>query len=250
MRNVILLLTLIILSGSFGFSLAKGKGFEGGFPESSGLGKYRIGNMGEKRKPEPEIQYDQSEEKSSNKENQEIQFDQFDRREEKSFNNQKASKDSESSKIRFRGLSGTYTSDFQEVTSSTGTIIWDKLGIGQSVFKLKTSISGDTYEVENTLIEISYTFGDEFTLTLGGRSVTSGKLTITSSDSEIFNSSNVEGSGYFSILGIEFGIFEILAGFQYTSYVFTEIETESTSAYWGSFEDSGGLYVTGIGLAF
>ena len=233
MRYVILLLTFIILSGSFGFSLAKGKGFEGGFPESSGLGKYRIGNLGEKRKPEPEIQ-----------------FDQFDRREEKSFNNQKASEASESSKIRFRGLSGTYTSDFQEATSSTGTIIWDRLGIGQSVFKLKTSISGDTYEIENTLIEISYTFGDEFTLTLGGRSVITGKLTITSSDSEIFNSSNVEGSGYFSILGIEFGIFEILAGFQYTSYVFTEIETESTSAYWGSFEDSGGLYVTGIGLAF
>ena len=235
-----MLLTLIILSGSFGFSLAKGKGFEGGFPGSSGLSKYRLGNMGEKREPEPEIQYEPSEEKPAFKIN----------RGEKPSSNQKSSKDSESSKIRFRGLSGTYTSDFQEVTSSTGTIIWDKLGIGQSVFKLKTSISGDTYEIENTLIEISYTFGDEFTLTLGGRSVTTGKLTITSSDSEIFNSSNVEGSGYFSILGIEFGIFEILAGFQYTSYVYTEIETESTSAYWGSFEDSGGLYVTGIGFAF
>ena len=240
MKYVFLLLTLIILSGSFGFSLAKGKGFEGGFPDSSGLGGYRIGNMGEKREPEPEIQYEPSEEKPAFKIN----------RGEKPSSNQKSSKDSESSKIRFRGLSGTYTSDFQEVTSSTGTIIWDKLGIGQSVFKLKTSISGDTYEIENTLIEISYTFGDEFTLTLGGRSVTTGKLTITSSDSEIFNSSNVEGSGYFSILGIEFGIFEILAGFQYTSYVYTEIETESTSAYWGSFEDSGGLYVTGIGFAF
>ena len=77
MKYVFLLLTLIILSGSFGFSLAKGKGFEGGFPEGSGLGKYRIGNMGEKRNPEPEIQYDQREAKSSNKENQQIQFDQF-----------------------------------------------------------------------------------------------------------------------------------------------------------------------------
>ena len=48
MRYGILLLTLIILSGSFGFSLAKGKGFEGGFPEGSGLGKYRIGNLGKK----------------------------------------------------------------------------------------------------------------------------------------------------------------------------------------------------------
>ena len=66
----------------------------------------------------------------------------------------------------------------------------------------------------------------------------------------MFNSSNVEGSGYFSILGVEFGIFEILLGYQYISYVFTEIGTESTSTYWGSFRDSGGLYVTGIGLAF
>ena len=245
-----MLLTLIILSGSFGFSSAKGNGFEGGFPEGSGLDKYRIGNLGKKRKPDQEIQYDLSKEKSSNEEKQEIQFDQFERREEKSFNNQKASEDSESSKIRFRGLSGTYTSDFQEATSSTSTIIWDKLGIGQSVFKLKTSISGDTYELENTLIELSYTFGDEFTLTIGGRSVTSGKLTITSSGSEIFNSSNVEGSGYFSILGVEFGIFEILLGYQYISYVFTEIGTESTSTYWGSFKDSRGLYVTGIGLSF
>ena len=227
--------------------MAQGKGFEGGFPESSGLDKYRIGNLGKKREPEPEIQIDPSEEKSPIIVNQGIQIDQ---REKRSSNNQKASEDSESSKIRFRGLSGTYTSDFQEVTSSTGTIIWDKLGIGQSVFKLKTSISGDTYEIENTLIEISYTFGDEFTLTLGGRSVTSGKLTITSSDSEIFNSSNVEGSGYFSILGIEYGIFEILLGYQYIRYAFIELESESSSTNWGSVRNSRGLYVTGIGLAF
>jgi len=227
--------------------LAKGKGFEGGFPDSSGLSKYRLGNLGDKRKPEPEIQYDQSEEKPSIIVNQGIQFDQS---KERSSNNQKASEDSGSSKIRFRGLSGTYTSDFQEATSSTGTIIWDKLGIGQSVFKLKTSISGDTYELENTLIEISYTFGDEFTLTLGGRSVTSGKLAITSSDSEIFNSSNVEGSGYFSILGIEYGIFEILLGYQYIRYAFIELESESSSTNWGSVRNSRGLYVTGIGLAF
>ena len=156
-------------------------------------------------------------------------------------------------KIRFRYLYGPINSDSQ-ATRSTSTIIWDRFGIGQSVFKFKTSISGDMYDLENTSIDLSYTFGDtfgdEYTFTLGSSAVYSGKLTITSSESEIFNSSNVEGSGYFSILGIEFGIFEILAGFQYTSYVFTEIETESTSAYWGSFEDSGGLYVTGIGIAF
>ena len=149
-----MLLTLIILSGSFGFSLAKGKGFEGGFPESSGLGNYRIGNMGEKRKPEPEIQYEPSEEKSPIMVNQGTQFNQG---KGKPSNNQKASEHSESSKIRFRGLSGTYTSDFQEATSSTGTIIWDKLGIGQSVFKLKTSISGDLLDRKSTRLNSSHT---------------------------------------------------------------------------------------------
>ena len=77
LRYGILLLTLIILSRSFGFSSAEGKGYEGGFPECSGLDKYRIGNLGKKSKPDQEIQYDQREEKSSNKENQEIQYDQL-----------------------------------------------------------------------------------------------------------------------------------------------------------------------------
>ena len=159
-------------------------------------------------------------------------------------------------KIRFRLLSGNYspntsdTSDTQEASSSTSSIIWGDLGIGQSVIKYKGSISGSTFEIESTLIEVSYTFGDELTLTLGARAFTSGKLTLTSSDSEIFESSNVEGSGYFSVLGIEVGIFEILVGYQYASQVYTEIETESTSASWGNFKDSGGIFVTGIGLAF
>ena len=343
MRLVIFLLTVIILIGSFGFSLAKAMELEGGFPESSWHHKYRIKNFGNRSKPDQEIQIDQSKENTSiivnqeiqqvedyltkkyptrekqidqseekpakivnqekqidqseekpansvehpviisneggtqrsaesneefknrehpmfsNKElnamrvvdtkivNQEIQFDQ---RKERSSNDQKVSGDPESSKIRFRLLSGKDTSDTGEASSSTASIIWDGLGIGPSVFKFKTSISGDTYELENTLIDISYTFGNEWTLTLGGRSVTTGKLTITSSDSEIFNSSNVEGSGYFSVLGIEFGIFEILAGYQYTRYAFLEIESESTSTYWGNFRDSRGLYVMGIGFAF
>lgn len=154
------------------------------------------------------------------------------------------------SKISLRYLSGIYKSGSQEVNSSTSTIIWDRVGIGQSVFKLNTSISDDKYDLENKLIEISYTFGDEFSFTLGSRLVTNGKLTITSSDNEIFNSSNVNGYGYFSVLGIEFGNFEMLTGFQYSSYVFTEFDAESTTAYWSSFEDSGGLYVVGIGLTF
>ena len=155
------------------------------------------------------------------------------------------------SKIRFRNLSGSYTKDSQEATSSTYSIIWDGVGIGQTVFTYKTSISGTTVDLENTSMDFSYTYGDEYTLTLGSSSVSSGELIVITSDSEIYTSSTVFGYGYFSILGIEFGIFEILLGYKYIRYSFTELESNTTtSLYWSSFNDSGSLYLTGIGLVF
>ena len=154
------------------------------------------------------------------------------------------------SKIRFRNLSGTYTEDSQEATSSTYSIIWDGVGIGQTVFTYKTSISGTTVDLENTSMDFSYTYGDETTLTIGSSSVYSGELSGITSDSKIYSSSSVFGYGFFSILGIEFGIFEILLGYKYIRYSFIDLESESTALYWSSFSDSGNLYLTGIGLAF
>jgi len=154
-------------------------------------------------------------------------------------------------KIRFRHLSGTYTSDSQEAASSTSSIIWDGVGIGQTVFKRKMSISGITVELENTSTDFSYTYGDEYTLTLGSSSVSSGELIVITSDSEIYTSSTVFGYGYFSILGIEFGIFEILLGYKYIRYAFTDLESNTTtSLYMSSFDDSGSLYLLGIGIVF
>ena len=153
-------------------------------------------------------------------------------------------------KIRFRYLSGTYTSDSQEATNSASSIIWDRMGIGQTVLKYKTIESGNTVDIENTSMDLSYTYGYEYTLTLGISSVDSGELSGITSDSKIYNSSNVEGSGYFSIFGIEFGIFEILLGYKYIRYTFIDLESESTSLYWSSFSDSGSHYLTGIGLVF
>jgi hypothetical protein len=152
--------------------------------------------------------------------------------------------------MKFRYLSGTYTSDLQEAAISTSSIIWEGFGIGQSVFKKKETISGDTVDIENKSIDLSYTFGEEYSLTIGGKSVSSGTLTVITSDSEIYNSSNVFGYGYLGILGAEFGIIEILLGYQYIRYVFLELETDSDSAFRESFMDTGGLYVTGFGFVF
>ena len=152
--------------------------------------------------------------------------------------------------MKFRYLSGTYTSDLLEAASSTYSIIWEGFGVSQSVFKKKGIISGDTYDIENKSIDLSYTFGHNYTLTLGGKSVSSGTLTMTTSDNEIYNSSKVFGYGYLGILGAEFGIIEILLGYQHIRYVFLELESDSASAFRESFMDSGGLYVTGFGFVF
>ena len=154
------------------------------------------------------------------------------------------------SKIRFRYLTGTYTSDSQEAVSSISSIIWDGVGIGQSVLKYKTTHSEKSVDIENTMIDLSYTFGDEYTLTLGSSTVYSGKFIGTTSDSQKYNSTNVFGYGHFSIFGVEYGIFEILLGYQFIKYAYLDLESESTAIYWSSFNDSGSLYLLGIGIVF
>ena len=154
------------------------------------------------------------------------------------------------SKIRFRYLTGTYTSDTQEAVSSISSIIWDGVGIGQSVLKYKTSHSEKSVDIENTMIDLSYTFGDEYTLTLGNSAVYSGKFIGTTSDGQKYNSTNVFGYGHFSIFGVEYGIFEILLGYQFIKYAYLDLKSESTAIYWSSFNDSGSLYLLGIGIVF
>ena len=155
------------------------------------------------------------------------------------------------SKIRFRYLTGTYTSDSQEAVSSISSIIWDGIGIGQSVLKYKTTHSEKSVDIENTMIDLSYTFGDEYTLTLGNSAVYSGKfIGTTNSDGQKYNSTNVFGYGHFSIFGVEYGIFEILLGYQFMKYAYLKLKSESTATYWSSFNDSGSLYLLGIGIVF
>jgi len=227
LRYGFVLLTLLILSDSFSLVFAQSMwDFKGKSTNISPLYPHHTGS-----KKSPVISKDYQSKGYQSKDYQNIKYP---------------------SKIRFRYLSGTYTSDSQEAASSTSSIIWDGVGIGQTVFKRKMSISGITVELENTSMDFSYTYGDEYTLTLGSSSVSSGELIVITSDSEIYTSSTVFGYGYFSILGIEFGIFEILLGYKYIRYAFTGLEsnTTTTSLYMSSFDDSGSQYLTGIGLVF
>ena len=225
LRYGFVLLTLLILSDSFSLVFAQSMwDFKGKSTNISPLYPHHTGS-----KKSSVISRDSQSKRYQSKDYQNIKYP---------------------SKIRFRYLTGTYTSDSQEAVSSISSIIWDGVGIGQSVLKYKTSHSEKSVDLENTMIDLSYTFGDEYTLTLGSSTVYSGKFIGTTSDGQKYNSTNVFGYGHFSIFGVEYGIFEILLGYQFIKYAYLDLESESTAIYWSSFNDSGSLYLLGIGIVF
>jgi len=225
LRYGFVLLTLLILSDSFSLVFAQSMwDFKGKSTNISPLYPHHTGS-----KKSSVISRDSQSKRYQSKDYQNIKYP---------------------SKIRFRYLTGTYTTDTQEAVSSISSIIWDGVGIGQSVLKYKTSHSEKTVDLENTMIDLSYTFGDEYTLTLGNSAVYSGKFIGTTSDGQKYNSTNVFGYGHFSIFGVEYGIFEILLGYQFMKYAYLDLESESTAIYWSSFNDSGSLYLLGIGIVF
>ena len=225
LRYGFVLLTLLILSDSFSLVFAQSMwDFKGKSTNISPLYPHHTGS-----KKSSVISRDSQSKRYQSKDYQNIKYP---------------------SKIRFRYLTGTYTSDSQEAVSSISSIIWDGVGIGQSVLKYKTSHSEKSVDLENTMIDLSYTFGDEYTLTLGNSAVYSGKFIGTTSDGQKYNSTNVFGYGHFSIFGVEYGIFEILLGYQFIKYAYLDLESESTAIYWSSFNDSGSLYLLGIGIVF
>ena len=225
LRYGFVLLTLLILSDSFSLVFAQSMwDFKGKSTNISPLYPHHTGS-----KKSSVISRDSQSKRYQSKDYQNIKYP---------------------SKIRFRYLTGTYTSDSQEAVSSISSIIWDGVGIGQSVLKYKTTHSEKSVDIENTMIDLSYTFGDEYTLTLGNSAVYSGKFIGTTSDGQKYNSTNVFGYGHFSIFGVEYGIFEILLGYQFMKYAYLDLESESTAIYWSSFNDSGSLYLLGIGIVF
>ena len=225
MRYGFVLLTLLILSDSFSLVFAQSMwDFKGKSTNISPLYPHHTGS-----KKSSVISRDSQSKRYQSKDYQNIKYP---------------------SKIRFRYLTGTYTTDTQEAVSSISSIIWDGVGIGQSVLKYKTTHSEKSVDIENTMIDLSYTFGDEYTFTLGSSAVYSGKFIGTTSDGQKYNSTNVFGYGHFSIFGVEYGIFEILLGYQFVKYAYLDLESESTAIYWSSFNDSGSLYLLGIGIVF
>ena len=86
-------------------------------------------------------------------------------------------------------------------------------------------------------------------MTLGG-GMPSGEANITSITNTEYKSSTVSGYTLFSVFGIEFSYFEILAGFRLNNIKYSEFESSSANTLSGDYTAWGGQPMLGLGFSF
>jgi len=156
--------------------------------------------------------------------------------------------------IRLRHISGSQSKDSLSVITTSNTIIWNSWGIGQTKEKFKKGKSGYIFDIQTSFVDLSYTIGESWTITLGG-GIPSGIAKITNdynfgrnTESE-YKSSTVSGGSYFTVFGLEIGIFEFLLGYRVNNIEYTKFELESNTLD-TKYKVSGGQTMIGLGLSF
>ena len=142
----------------------------------------------------------------------------------------------------------TNTSGKANTSNSSLSLIWENYGLGfnQMSFK-KTSSKNNVYEMQNSSLDLSYTIGEDWSLTAGLGYVYEGKGSITSGSSAIkYETESVSGFGLFGLLGIEWEGLEGLIGVRYYSTNYTDFDNSLGVPY----SISSAQLVFGLGYNF
>jgi hypothetical protein len=157
----------------------------------------------------------------------------------------------EKSDTKFRALIGSGSSGQTSFNDTSIYLVWGKWGFGLSSFSLETTPSGgQKVEVQNQSLDITYDYMDDITLTsfLDDTTLTLGLGIITNGEakSSAFGTSSTTVSGYrfLSYLGKSFGKWEMLGGYQYSTYSYEKLSSAN------DYSASGGLFVIGFGMEF
>ena len=114
-------------------------------------------------------------------------------------------------KLRLRDFRGKLYENQSSAEIHSQSVIYDGFGIGESKLKFKTrSVQYSiTYESKTTTRDFSYTFGEDWTLTLGASLPYSGNAKVRFLE-HTYQSDQVTGGGYFIGMGLRISIFEVL----------------------------------------
>ena len=133
--------------------------------------------------------------------------------------------------------------------------IWKNYGIGLSKLSYKTkSSSNNKYEMNNSFLDFSYTYEQDWTATAGIGFVTTGKGEITVYSSGLkYETTDVSGFGLFGIFGMEWDRIEGLVGLRYDNVKYSGFSSENSlqvDSLNESYPISGMQLIFGIGYSF
>jgi len=148
----------------------------------------------------------------------------------------------ESYTYKLRGIIGSGSSDKTEFNNMSLHFVWGKLGFGLSDFYMvSTSSAGHKYELHNQSLDFTYTYADDYSFSFGAGVIVDGEA---KSSTMNLKSTAVSGFRVMGLMGADFGKWEILGGYQYSSFVYKNFTSTK------NFNISGGLMVFGIGVGF
>ena len=135
-------------------------------------------------------------------------------------------------KFKVRALLGILSGE-NSSSSASVSVIWKEYGLGFNQLSFKSTASPNSvYEMENTTLDLSYTFGDKWTATAGLGYVFRGKGEITiNSSNQKYETESVSGYALFGLFGIEWESVEGLIGTRYNSIKYSDLTSQNyTSA--------------------
>jgi len=134
-------------------------------------------------------------------------------------------------KFRVRALLGILSGE-NSSSSASVSVIWKEYGLGFNQMSFKSTASPNSvYEMENTTLDLSYTFGDEWTATAGLGYVFGGKGEITiNSSNQKYETESVSGYALFGLFGIEWESIEGLIGTRYYSLKYSDLTSQNYTA--------------------
>ena len=121
-------------------------------------------------------------------------------------------------------VSGNESSDTPKTEGFSGHLVFGSgIGFGFTTMKTEGKIGNDSLSLQSDNIDISYTFGADWNLTLGyGRGMT-GKGNLDGSKDYV--TSKVRGDAFFILLGIPFIGGELIGGFRKNELEFGPFQT-------------------------
>ena len=152
--------------------------------------------------------------------------------------------------LRFRHFQGEISSETAQQKDASFALHWKKWGIGQT--RSEYAIKGN-YEIQYQAVtntnDLLYTFGSNWTLTLGISTIQSGKAKIQFLD-HLYRSEKISGYGAIAGIGVRLSIFEFLMRKSISEYNFEELKREPSVEIEQPLRLKSDMLSLGIGLSF